>query len=373
MTAAYVGPPVSVSCTDCGFARECRTPGIAQKSLNKHSCEHQRALDARAQRVQVRKTHEGEKRDCSCKEASHVHGTRQAYAIDGCRCRPCIDASTRYKAAWAKQKAFGRYDSGRVDAEPVRAHARALMAGGVSVRQMSKLSGVSRTTVNTLIYGGRTDRGHAPYPRIQREAAEKIMAIKPVLANVAPRYCLDATGSHRRLQALVAIGWSKARIAAKLGILPANFNTFMVADKCTAKRAVQVKELYDRLWNQPQTGTDGYSRASSARARNYAAARGWVPPLAWDDDCIDDPTAVPDLGARVYAQGQTPEGAVRKSDADAEDVEFLVNEGMTWDGIVARLNVNPVSLDRSLRRQGRGDLIRRAKTMTERLAYARAS
>ena len=32
------------------------------------------------------------KRDCQCKRASHVHGTRTAYVVDKCRCRPCTDA-----------------------------------------------------------------------------------------------------------------------------------------------------------------------------------------------------------------------------------------------------------------------------------------
>lgn len=372
MTARYVGPPSSVSCPGCGFAGEYRTPGIARKALEKHSCEHQREVAARAQRVVDRRTSEGEKRECFCKEADHAHGTRLAYVIDRCRCRPCTDASATYNANLRKQHAFGRYESGKVDSAPVRAHARMLMAEGVSARQIAKLAGISSSTINALIYG-RTERGHAPYPRMKRENAAKVMAIKPKLTNVAARHCLDATGTKRRLQALVAIGWSQARLARRLGLLPSNFGTLLRSGKCTAKRALEVMDLYDELWNQPQFGTDWHSKSAAARARNYAAALGWAPPLAWDDDSIDDPNASPDRGAKVSAQGPTPEGAIRKSDADAEDVEFLVNEGMTWDGIVARLNMNPVSLDRSLRRQGRGDLIRRAKTMTERLAYARAS
>lgn len=372
MTAAYAGPPVGVACPECGFAGEYRTPGIAAKSLAKHSCDHQRKLTARAARVVARRTREGEKRDCVCKVANHEHGTRTAYVVDRCRCRSCTDASTAHRAELNKQKAFGRYDTGRVDAIPARAHTRYLMAEGISIRQIARIAGVSMSTIRCLLYG-RHERGHDPYPRINRDIAEKILAIKPVLANMASGHCTDATGTQRRLQALVAIGWSQSRLARKLGIQPSNFITFMNADQCTAKRALQVKELYDRLWNQPQTGTDWHSKAAATRAKHYADARGWVPPLAWDDDCIDDPTAVPDVGAKVYAQGQTPAGAIRKSDATAEDVEFLLDEGMTWDSIPNRLGMKPKSLERLLQRLGRSDLVARAKTMTERLAYARAS
>ena len=36
----------------------------------------------------------------------------------------------------------------------------------------------------------------------------------------------------------------------------------------------------------PDTAT---ARIAAARARSHAAARGWLPPAAWDDDLIDIP------------------------------------------------------------------------------------
>ena len=155
-------PAVETTVThDCGFTTTCRTPGIAAKALREHSCEHQRELAARAARVEARKTREGEKRDCQCKIANHVHGTNVAYVIDKCRCRPCTDAATATQSSREKQKLFGRYDSGRVDAAPVREHLQFLVDNGMSAKRIAKISGVALSTVGQLIWG-RKERGHKP-------------------------------------------------------------------------------------------------------------------------------------------------------------------------------------------------------------------
>ncbi|WP_295694431.1 hypothetical protein, partial [Lapillicoccus sp.] len=58
-------------------------------------------------------------------------------------------------------------------------------------------------------------------------------------------------------------------------------------DRISARAWRQVRQVYDRLSMTP---------GPSPTARARAAARGYAPPLAWDDDTIDDPRALPDLG-----------------------------------------------------------------------------
>lgn len=104
----------------------------------------------------------------------------------------------------------------------------------------------------------------------------------------------DATGTHRRIQALMRCGWSIAELAARLGIsrnaLRLKLNR---AEMVAAVSAAAVRDLYDGLWDQaPPSGTADMRRAAT-RARNYARKRGWVPPAAWDDDAIDNPDAAP--------------------------------------------------------------------------------
>lgn len=353
MSTKYSGPPVTVTCPDCGFTRTGRTPGIAGKSLEKHSCEHQYKLQARAARVEARKTREGIKRDCACKNAQHVHGTRTAYVVDKCRCRQCTDASTEAQSKRNKDIAFGRHDVGRVPADPVRAHVAYLAEQGISAKQLAKLSGVSYSAIGTLMYG-RPERGHGLYPRVAATTAERLLAVKPSLDNMADGRAIDATGTVRRLQALVAIGYSQARLGKQLGIEKGNVTALFNADKVTARRARQVKELFDRCWNRPQAGTDWHSKSAATRAKNLAAARGWVSPLAWDEDTIDDPAAVPDTGEKP-----------QKQEASAENIEFMLSTGATREEISARLGAASwETIERRLHRIHRGDLVAAAKNDT---------
>lgn len=353
MSTAYAGPPATVTCPTCGFTKTARTPGIAAKSLADHSCERQQELKDRAARVLAHKTKEGVKRDCKCKHAQHTHGTRTAYVVDKCRCRPCMDASTTVQSQRNKDIAYGRHDTGRVDAEPVRAHVNYLSENGISLKQLAKLSGVSNSTVCTLMYG-RTDRGHKPYPRVHKSTADRILAVRPELENMASGRTIDATGTVRRLRSLVAIGWSQARIGKQLGVAPGNTTKLLNADVVSVRRAQQVKALYDRAWNRPQTGTDWHAKAAATRARNMAAARGWVSPLAWDDDTIDDPASVPDTGDKP-----------QKQEALAENVEFMVTTGASRDEIAHRIGAASwETVERQLHRTGRGDLVGLVKNDT---------
>ncbi|WGM21841.1 hypothetical protein QEH68_06620 [Paenarthrobacter sp. OM7] len=344
-------PEIETTVThECGFTKTARTPGLAAKSLARHSCERQREIQDRAARVEARRTREGVKRDCQCKIANHVHGTRLAYVVDKCRCRPCTDAATQAESNRNKQIAFGRYDTGRVDATEVRAHILALMEAGVSMKRLGKIAGMAHSTISAVVYG-RTERGHTAYRRVHKDTAAKILAIQPSMENMAPNRYIDSCGTIRRLQALVAIGWSQNRLCEQLGISRRNFGTFMNADKCTVRKALAVRDLYNQLWNQPQTGVEWHSKTSATRARNHAKARGWAPPLAWDDETIDNPDAQPEFGTKLKLR-----------DTIAEDVEFMHKTGASIDEISERLGNPWQSIERQLHRMGRGELVTLVKT-----------
>ncbi|WP_314325473.1 hypothetical protein [Paenarthrobacter ilicis] len=344
-------PAIETTVThECGFKKTSRTAGLAAKALEQHSCERQLELKDRAARVEARRTHEGVKRDCQCKIANHVHGTRIAYVVDKCRCRACTDAATQAESTRAKQIAFGRYDNGRVDATEVRAHILALMEAGVSMKRLASLAGMSHSTVSAVVYG-RTERGHTAYRRVHKDTAAKLLAIQPTLENMAPNRYIDSCGTIRRLQALVAIGWSQQRLGNQLGMNRSNFGAMMNADQCTVRRAIAVRNLYNQCWNRPQTGTEWHAKTSATRARNHAKARGWAPPLAWDDETIDNPDAQPEFGTKLKLR-----------DTIAEDVEFMHKTGASIDEMSERLGNPWQSIERQLHRMGRGDLITRVKT-----------
>lgn len=294
------------------------------------------------------------KRDCQCKRAQHNHGTRTAYVVDKCRCRECTDASAREQASRSRLQAYGRYDSGRVDAQPVREHIAMLMGYGIGLKRVAALAGVSNATLGKILYGDQS-RNMPPRARVEKHVAVGVIAVKPSLENLGGAVSVDAAGTRRRIQALVTIGWSQSRIGVRIGMQPGNFNRTIKADHVQAVTARKVKTIYEELWNQPQTGTDWHSKAAATRARNYAKAHGWLPPLAWDDETIDDPTTSP----AVFEEAPMVHGEDRIA-----EIEFLIRSGAGQTEILSRMGFkNMPALERFALRYGRSDIVRMMKNL----------
>lgn len=257
-----------------------------------HSCSKQIERADRAARVEAAKHHEGIKRDCQCKQANHQHGTRTAYVIDKCRCRACTAASTAQMRERNRLVAYGRWDTGRVDATPVREHVRMLMANGIGLKRIVKLTGISSATLGKLLYGVPS-KGIAPRERVNEDTAAKLLALRPDAVGLAEGATVGAVGTHRRVQALACLGYSVSHVAKALAWSPGNFHTVMNRGQVTVKTAKAVRELFEQLWDQPNQADDWHGKAAASRARRSAAARGWAPPMAWDDDEIDNPKARP--------------------------------------------------------------------------------
>lgn len=296
MTAKYAGPPATIECGECGFVRTCRTPALADKALAMHSCEHQRMLVARADRVRARVEAAGSRVDCTHKRAHHEHGTRTAYVLDRCRCRPCREASCAAERARSRAKAFGRYDSGRVDAQPVRERLQELMAYGIGLKRIARLAGVSNATLGKILYGDAS-RNMPPRARVERHVHDRVMAVEATMENLGRTVCVDGLGTRRRLQALVYIGYSQSYLAGRVGMSPGNFARTIAEparrnwrNDVHAETARVVSALYLELQNKPRVGTDQRSRISVSRAKRHARVNGWLPPAAWDEELMDDLT-----------------------------------------------------------------------------------
>jgi len=142
-----------------------------------------------------------------------------------------------------------------------------------------------------LVYGDRK-RFDGPSKRVRPETAAKILAVELDLADGAT---IQAAGTRRRIQALVCLGYSVSHLANRLDITPSNFHKTL-HDAVTVKvgTAKAVAALYDELSMTPNVATDQRGKIARSRALSYSARRGWVPPLAWCDDTIDDPFMEPE-------------------------------------------------------------------------------
>lgn len=215
------------------------------------------------------------------------HGTYAKYRLDGCRCYPCAAEASVYNANRERAIAYGTWQP-FVDAEPVREHIRALQSCALGLRTIAAAAGVDRQRLQTIL-NGRSERGTPPQAKVRPALAAAILAVEPTPDLLPDKTIIDGAGVRRRLQALVTIGWSQAKLAERIGWTPGNFTTLVGEGRVTAASAHLVRGLYDELWNQSPPEDDHRSRIAASRARGYASARGWLPPMAWDDDLIDVP------------------------------------------------------------------------------------
>lgn len=336
---------VQRTCPECGFATALTTAAMADYALRRHSCEHYREVQARAQRRLDRLAASGTERPCQ-HDGRHPHGDRVRYVIDKCRCRPCRDAASEYQRDLTRRHLYGK--TIYVPADTARAHVRELQAQGMGWKRVARAAGLSASIVWKLLYGDPS-RNQAPSKRIRPATEANLLA---VTLDLAPGQKVDPTGTGRRLQALVALGWSVGQISAHTGLERQCLDAAIHGQGIVAATREAVREAYDRLWDQAPPESNQRERIAASRARKRAAANGWVPPLAWDDESIDNPDAEPDLGESPIRRGPRQRFHI-------EDVEFLVDHGMTREQIAHRLQVLKSAIEHACARNDRRDLLER--------------
>src|SRR5918997_3254042 len=309
---------VSRTCPACGYTADYASAPLADAHHRRHSCaKHRRNLEQatrRAERLQSRLP-----RECLHPQARHRHGTRAAYVKDRCRCPDCTAANTAASRTAARERLYGRWQP-YVDAGPVREHIAALRTAGIGVERIAHLAGLSVSHVRALAEHDHGDsRGTQ---RVRPDTATRILGIGIDDVSRAPHSRVDATGTRRRLQALIAIGWPAELLAAQLGRRPNSLHRSMTGESVTARTAQEVATLYEQLWPIRPPRMTGEQRAAADAAQAHAAAQGWLPPLAWDD--IDsDPTPPVAIA-----------GASQRSDMDEIAVErALAGDHITYDDL----------------------------------------
>jgi hypothetical protein len=264
------------------------------------------------------------------------------YKLDGCRCYTCGWAVASYRDAREYAIRRGQWQPW-TDAEPVRDHIRALQACGLGLRRIADMAGVDRKRLQAVI-GGRPERGTGPQEKVRPAFAAAVLAVEPTLDNLGSATVIAATGTHRRLQALVAAGWPQHHLALRLGMTDSNFGDALRRDRTIVRTARAVRGLYDDLWRAGPS-EHGASPAGVTRARRHAAAQGWAPVGAWDDDTIDDPAAEPCVGDKTTRQ-----------DAVVEDVTWLIEtQGYTREQAGARIGATKSMVNASFSRANKAN------------------
>lgn len=229
----------------------------------------------------------------------HRHGeATTCYTAHKCRCTPC-------KANWndrnerkRKDQAYGRYQSLWIDAEPARQHVRALQAQGMSLSTIAFAAGIDLSTVAFLV-NGRASRNYELAQHVERSTAAAILDTQFSLDHFSNKSTLDARGLVRRMQALVACGWSVSLIGRQLGVSPQRADQLIKLRRTTASSYRRVCALYEELWDQPAPRGSQAERRAFTISISRARANRWAKPLDWDDIDNDDQPSTPDPEAFV--------------------------------------------------------------------------
>lgn len=192
---------------------------------------------------------------CTHKQATHWHGTYACYGLDGCRCWDCRQAVHRYERERIK-RLVGAVPATLVDAAPTRRRVRQLVAAGMSLKRIAKMSGVPHGALSKLVYGDPRRR-QRPTRRIRRETAERIAACP---YSVADGGMVPAAEARAIVDELVARGWLKKEIGRRItgNRTTASLQVFKGPGKGQRVRAGNLRILRRLLGEHPAHPRAGY-------------------------------------------------------------------------------------------------------------------
>lgn len=222
-----------------------------------------------------------------------------------------------------------------IPSAPSVAHIRGLLAAGASGRGIAAAAGLSAEAVSRLLTN--------PRPTVRVDTERRILAVtlEAVSRRRNPAGFVPAVGARRRIQALLAIGWTHDHITAHMtGVGTLSKLVLNQRGQWIARSTHDaVVAAYDAL---------SMTLGPSAGSRGHARSRGYAPPLAWDEEGIDDPQAVPDLG--------DVQRGVGRPGVDLDEWAHLVRAGESPERAADRCGVTLSAVARAAYRAGRRDL-----------------
>lgn len=168
------------------------------------------------------------------------HGTRAKYAHDKCRCEPCTIANRTYARELQRKKMRVRYgieeaSPAYIDASEARKHLLWLSSVGVGKRRVAELTGIASTSIWKIRTGRLT--------KCRQSTADKILAVGRSKASDGAQ--VDAKATWRRIDDLLAHGWTKTAIARAIGSKAKVPALQLSRSRVTAKHARAIQQLHE--------------------------------------------------------------------------------------------------------------------------------
>ena len=255
---------------------------------------------------------------------------RSLYCVKqfGCLRPECRARCNEYTRRRYRRVAYGTWQP-FVDAAPVRAHIDYLRAAGAGTVPIARAAGVSTATIARILYG---QQGQRPNATVRTQSAEAILAVTLDDCHIPDGARIDATGTRRRIQALVAAGWSFTALEPEIGIHNRHLGAVARADYVTAAIARKVRIAYKRLV-QTTPEQAGVPSQAQALARRVARRECWHGPLAWDS--IDDPTAQPEAAEPYMPPARNGRDSMRMA-----ELEHLLSLGESEHAIAKQMGAS---------------------------------
>jgi hypothetical protein len=244
------------------------------------------------------------------------HGERRCY-LRGCQRPECEAANRRYTKQLRLDRERGVHRL--IDNADVKQHIERLTEAGWTQAQVSRASKVSASHLSGIASGG----SRFVSPRI----ATRILAV-PVGPAPADDRFIDATGSSRRIRALIAFGYPATSLTQPLQLAESAIGRIarMGRPQVCATTAETIARAYKRLSRIP--GPDN-------RTRIMAARKGYLGPLAWDEHTIDDPAAQPDICEPYSPPAKNGRDSLRMA-----ELEHLLNLGESEAAIAKQMGAS---------------------------------
>lgn len=202
-----------------------------------------------------------------------------------------------YERRRASRRSCGTWGARYVPAGPARARLAVFLdVYRVSLATAAGLSGLSPATLSALHY--------PQHPRfsgwVHITTQSAVFGMRFALDRISAEALVTSVGTARRLEALAVLGWAWPLLDQRLDLPRQTLMFRRARPRIRAGYAREVRDLYEQLSMRP---------GPSAHAARRATAKGWLPPLAWDDEDLDDPriTAPPSSLFRPQRGSRRPD------------------------------------------------------------------
>lgn len=262
-------------------------------------------------------------------------------------CLFCRAYETALKNRRVRMAAYGITNPrSLVPAAPTRRRLRHLCRQGMHLRAVARATG---RRVDSL---GKIKGGRQRYTTVATEEAVKRVQVRHGRISEVP-----SVGTIRRIQALCAMGYGLATQARWYGLSSDAMSKLLRSSATVVTRRVAARTVasYEKYAMVPAEGW------VAERTRRWAQRCGFMPPLAWDDDIIDDPRSRPQMGPAKLS-GTPDESAVwlalhyqdpGRPLNHAEKrlvIRHGVRVGMTHPEIAELLGIEPEAVHAAVRR-----------------------